>query len=37
MEFKNLDTNTNKIVKQYISDKDTLLNTFNKCDYQKIL
>ena len=35
MEFKNLDTNTNKIVKQYISDKDTLLNTFNKCDYQR--
>ena len=34
-EFKNLDNNTNKIVKQYISDKDTLLNTFNKCDYQR--
>jgi len=34
-EFKNLDSNTNKIVKQYISDKDTLLNTFNKCDYQR--
>jgi len=35
IEFKKLDTNTNKIVKQYISDKDTLLNTFNKCDYQR--
>ena len=23
------------IIKQYISDKDTLLNTFNKCDYQR--
>lgn len=34
-EFKNLDPNTNKIVKQYISDKDSLLNTFNKCDYQR--
>lgn len=34
-EFKNLDFNTNKIIKQYISDKDTLLNTFNKCDYQR--
>ena len=22
-------------IKQYISDKDTLLNTFNKCDYQR--
>ena len=27
-------TDYNKI-KQYISDKDTLLNTFNKCDYQR--
>lgn len=34
-EFKNLDPNTNKIVKQYISNKDSLLNTFNKCDYQR--
>ena len=34
-EFISLDPNINKIVKQYISDKDSLLNTFNKCDYQR--
>ena len=33
IEFTNL--SNNKIVKQYISDKDILLNTFNKCDYQR--
>jgi DNA-directed RNA polymerase alpha subunit/DNA-directed RNA polymerase subunit L len=32
-EFTNL--SNNKTVKQYISDKDILLNTFNKCDYQR--
>ena len=34
-QFNNLDDYASKIVKQYISDKDTLLNTFNKCDYQR--
>ena len=34
-DFKELDEEIKKIVKKYISDKDTLLNTFNKCDYQR--
>ena len=34
-DFKKLNDDIKKIVKQYISDKDTLLNTFNKCDYQR--
>jgi len=34
-DFKELDEDMKKIIKQYISDKDTLLNTFNKCDYQR--
>jgi len=33
--FKEMEEDIQKSLKQYISDKDTLLNTFNKCDYQR--